>query len=150
MHDPLEKTVGWRMEIMLIEDSLPQARLTMGALRSSPVKHRLTLFRDGLEAVEFLNHKNKFAQSPRPDLILLDLRLPKLDGIEVLAEIRRNESLEQVPVVVMSASDDEQDRRQCEAYNVQSFITKPVNLEKFLALVVELRRFWRADVILPR
>ncbi|MCR9116580.1 MAG: response regulator [bacterium] len=144
-----ENAIGRPMEILLVEDSLVQASLTIGALKNGNVAHRLTYVRDGAEAVEFLKREGVYVRAPKPDLILLDLRLPKLDGLEVLAEIKEIEPLHTVPVVVMTASDDEDDRLQCEMFNVAGYIQKPLNLPKFLLLVGELKRYWRKDVILP-
>lgn len=144
-----DKAIGRPMEILLVEDNLVQANLTIGALKNGNVAHRLTYVRDGAEAVEFLKQAGKYVRAPEPDLILLDLRLPKLDGLEVLGEIKEIEHLFAVPVVVMTASDDEEDRRQCEVFDVAGYITKPLNLPKFLELVQRLKRFWREDVILP-
>lgn len=144
-----ENVVGRPMEILLVEDSLVQARLTIGALKNGNVKHRLTFMRDGAEALEFLRRNGRFSQAPIPDLILLDLRLPKVDGLEVLAEIKRDSQLQGIPVVVMTSSDDDEDRSQCEQFHVAAYINKPVNLEKFLLLVRKLKQYWRDDVILP-
>ncbi|QDU95010.1 response regulator [Lignipirellula cremea] len=144
-----ENLIGRPMEILLVEDSLIHARVTIGALKNGHVKHRLTLIRDGQEAVEFLRRIGKFSRAPRPDLVLLDLRLPKLDGLEVLAEIRADDDLQDLPVVVMTASDDDSDREQCELFGVASYVPKPVNLDKFLMLVRQLKRYWSEDVILP-
>lgn len=141
--------VGRPMEILLVEDSITAATLTIGALKKGNVQHRLTWLPDGAEAVEFLYQRGKFARAPRPDLILLDLGLPKKDGREVLAEIRADESLKQIPVVIMTASTAEEDIAASEQLQVESYLTKPVDLEKFLALVRELKRFWHADMILP-
>lgn len=144
-----KQMIGRPMEILLVEDGLVDARVTMAALKKGQVPHRLTLIRDGLEAMEFLRREGKFAKVPRPDLILLDLGLPKKDGREVLAEIKADDALRTIPVVVMTASEDEDDRVRSELLGVDSFITKPVDLEKFLAVVRQLRRFWHSDLILP-
>lgn len=137
------------MEILLVEDSLIDARVTMQALQNGQVQHRLTLVRDGEEALEFLQQQGRFARAPRPDLILLDLMLPKRSGLEVLAEVRGEFGLHDIPVVVLTASDDEEDKVRCGLLEVDSYITKPVNLQKFLTVVKELKRFWLHDVILP-
>ena len=141
--------VGRPMEVLLVEDSLMDARVTIEALRSGNLQHRLTLVRDGDEAVQFLRQEGRFARAPRPDLILLDLMLPKRTGLEVLAELSDNFELKQIPVVVLTASDDEDDKSRCTFYDVNSYIHKPVNLHKFLTVVKELKRCWREDVILP-
>src|SRR6185437_4800433 len=96
------QTIGRPMEILLVEDGLVDARVTIAALRKGMIQHRLTLNRDGLEAMEFLRQEGKFARAPRPDLILLALCLPKKDGREVLAEIKADDSLRSIPVVVMT------------------------------------------------
>jgi CheY-like chemotaxis protein len=99
--------------------------------------------------MEFLHQEGKFARAPRPDLILLDLMLPKKSGIQVLSEIREDYDLKRIPVVVLTACDAASDKEQCEQLDIDSYITKPVNLEKFLTVVKQLKRFWLDDVILP-
>jgi two-component system, chemotaxis family, response regulator Rcp1 len=142
-------TVGRPMEILLVEDSLTSARLTIGALRKGQVQHRLTWLTDGDEALEFVYPRGKYGRAPRPDLILLDLGLPKKDGREVLKEIKSDDELRDIPVVVLTASTDEEDIAISEQLQVESYMTKPVDLDKFLQLVRELSRFWHADMILP-
>ncbi|HVX13293.1 MAG TPA: response regulator [Pirellulales bacterium] len=143
------QTIGRPMEILLVEDGLVDASVTIGALRKGEIQHRMTLIRDGAEAMEFLRQDGKFARAPRPDLILLDLGLPKKDGREVLQEIKSDETLSGIPVVIMTGSEDEEDRVHSEMLGVDSFITKPVDLEKFLAVVRQLKRYLHADLILP-
>ena len=142
-------SVGRPMEILLVEDSLLDARLTIGALKKADFRHRLTLVRDGEEALEFLSQQGKFARAPRPDLILLDLFLPKLDGIELLHRIKEDLTLQKIPVVVLTTSDTEEDKSRCQTLAVESYITKPVNVEKFLQVVFQLKAYWRADLVLP-
>ena len=137
------------MEIMFVEDDLLQSRLTIEALKRGNVQHRMSLLRDGQEALDFLWRRGVFVRAPRPDLILLDLRLPKVDGTEVLAEIKGDLELKQIPVVIMTSSEDEEDRLRCQMLQVESYIVKPVDLGKFLSLVRQLKRFWHEDVILP-
>lgn len=144
-----QNTVGRPMEILLAEDSLTAARLTMGGLKNGQVQHRLTWVTNGEDALEFLRQNGKFSRAPRPDLILLDLGLPKKDGREVLREIKSDSSLSEIPVVVLTASTDQEDRLTSEQLQVEAYMTKPVNLEKFLDLVSKLSRFWHADMILP-
>lgn len=141
--------VGRPMEILLVEDNLMDARITIAALRDSNIKHRLTFLRDGEETLLFLRRAGIFAQAPSPDLLLLDLNLPKCDGFDVLKEIRANYDLRRLPVVVLTASDVAEDRSRCEHLDVQSFIQKPVNIDKFLAVMRDLKRDWLQDVILP-
>ena len=143
------QTIGRPMEILLVEDGLVDACVTISALKKGMIQHRLTLIRDGVEALEFLRHQGKFARAPRPDLILLDLCLPKLDGREVLSEVKVDAELKSIPVVIMTSSDDEEDRLQSELLGVDSFITKPIDMEKFLTVVRQLKRFLHADLILP-
>jgi chemotaxis family two-component system response regulator Rcp1 len=143
------ETVGRQMEILLVEDSLTDAALTIGALKQGKIKHRLTLVRDGEEALEFLRQEGRFGQAPRPDLILLDLLLPKLNGVDVLAQVREDYDIASIPVVILTSSDDYDDRERCEALSVESYITKPVNLDKFISVVRELKDHWHADLILP-
>src|ERR1700675_1630710 len=134
------KLVGRPMEILLIEDDLLEARLTIESLKVGQVKHRMTLIMDGEEAIEFLHQRGVFAKAPRPDLILLDLRLPKMDGLEMLTEIRSDFSLMNIPVVGMTSSDDDEDKQRCAMLDVECYITKPVDLEKFLVVVKKLKR----------
>lgn len=145
-----QKPVGRPMEILLVEDSLPDACAAIEALKEGKVQHRLTLVRDGVEAMEFLHREGKFAQAPRPDLILLDLQLPKKDGREVLREVKGDYDLKNIALVVLTASRDEQDVLQSELLHVDAYVTKPVDLPKFLTLVRQLHKaYWLADVILP-
>ena len=146
----VDSTVGRPMEILLVEDNLLDARVTIEALRKGQIQHRMTYIPDGAEAMEFLHREGRFARAPQPDLILLDLHLPKKDGLEVLAELKRDPRLSRGPVVVLTASEVAADRQRCEEFAVDSYITKPVNLEKFLDVVRQLKRYWlAADVILP-
>jgi CheY-like chemotaxis protein len=135
---------GKAMEIMLVEDSLLDARITIESLRKCGIHHRLTLFRDGTEAAEFLRQKGIFSRAPRPDVILLDLILPRTDGVELLKLIRANESIEAIPVVVLTSSDDGADRQTCEALGVTTYIHKPFNEVKFLSVI---RRFKELSLV---
>ncbi len=143
------KLIGRPMEILLVEDGLMDARVTIEALTNNDIKHRLTLVRDGEEAMDFLLQRGRFAQAPRPDLILLDLMLPKKSGMDVLSDIRGDMSLKSIPVVVLTASEVGEDRERCQLMDVNSFIHKPVNLAKFLSVVKQLKKYWMDDVILP-
>ncbi|MBM80600.1 MAG: response regulator [Planctomycetaceae bacterium] len=143
------ETVGRPMEILLVEDSLTSARLTMGVLKKGDVQHRLTWITNGEEALEFLYQNGKFNRAPRPDLILLDLGLPKKDGREVLRDIKADENLKSIPVVILTASTNPDDIEASEQLEVEKYLTKPVDLEKFLWLVRELKDYWMAGVILP-
>jgi CheY-like chemotaxis protein len=143
------QAIGRPMEILLVEDGLLDARLTMEALRKGGLQHRLTLIRDGEEALDFLLHHERFAQAPRPDLILLDLLLPKKSGLEVLAVLKAQDHLKDIPVVIMTASEDEQTRLECEAQHVEHYLRKPVNYDDFLAIMRKLKHHWHHDLLLP-
>ena len=127
------ESTGRALEIMLVEDSLLDARLTIEALKRCGIYHRLSLFRDGAEAMGFLNRQGVFARAPRPDVILLDLILPHVDGVELLRELRADRVLKNIPVVVITSSDDGEDQQQCEALGVSNYIRKPFNEKKFLS-----------------
>jgi CheY-like chemotaxis protein len=137
------------MEILLVEDDLEDAGLTIEALRSGQVPCRISLVRDGEEAMEFLNRVGKYRRVPCPDLILLDLHLPKKSGREVLMEVRADSRLTHVPVVVLTSSAGHQEILQAEGLRVESFLTKPVDLPQFDSVVKSLRKFMLSDVILP-
>jgi len=143
------ETIGRPMEVLLVEDSLMDASITIGALRKGDIQHRLTICRDGQEALDFLNQRERFAKAPHPDLILLDLQLPKRNGFEVLAEMKDDFELKKIPVVVLTSSDDDEDVEKCRAMGVESYIRKPVNIEKFLGVIRELKHYWHTDLILP-
>ena len=143
------EAVGRPMEILLVEDDLGDAGLTMEGLRQGDVQCRVSLVRDGEEAMGFLYRRGIFARAPRPDLILLDLGLPKKDGREVLAEIRADQQLEHIPVVVLTASRTHKEILKSENLQIDAYMTKPVDLDQFINVVQELHRFWMAEVILP-
>jgi len=145
----IHRPVGRPMEVLLVEDSLVDARLTMAALQKGEIKHRMTLVRDGQEAIDFLFRSGIFARAPRPDLILLDLQLPKKTGLEVLWEIRNSDMLRGIPVVVLTSSEDPEDKAQCSQHDVDGFLEKPVHINEFIDLVRKLRRHWKQDVLLP-
>ncbi len=142
------ETIGRPMEILLVEDSLPAARIAIGALAGSRIDHRLSWMKDGREAHEFLFRERKYAQAPRPDLILLDLSLPEIDGRELLKQIRSDESLREIPVIIMTGTAGEEQADEFRTLDVQGFLVKPVNLPRFLQIVEELKRYWKSDMIL--
>ncbi len=144
------ETVGRPMEILLVEDDLEDAGLTIEALDEGEVPCRVSLVRDGEEALDFLRRKKMYARTPRPDLILLDLNLPKLGGREVLAEVRAEEDLKQIPVVVLTSSPTHREILEGENLHVEDYMVKPVDMPQFLAVVKSLRRYLLSDVILPR
>jgi len=142
--------VGRPMEILLVEDDLEDAGLTIEALREGDVACRVSLVRDGEEAMEFVRRLGKYACAPRPDLILLDLMLPKKDGRAVLAEIRADEELRQIPVVVLTASRTHREVLESEDLHVEEYLVKPVDLRQFIGVVKSLRKYLLSDVILPQ
>jgi CheY-like chemotaxis protein len=143
-------TVGRPMEILMVEDDLEDAGLTIEALHSGDVPCRISLVCDGEEALDFLFQHGKFRRAPRPDLILLDLQLPKIDGREVLLKVRADEKLERIPVVVLTASLTHLKILQSENLRVESYLNKPVDLAEFSRVVKSLRKYMLADVLLPQ
>ena len=141
--------IGRPMEILMVEDSLSDARLAAQALDHGGIVHRFTLVRDGEEALYFLFNMGIFAKAPRPDIVLLDLALPKIDGRQVLNEIKSDHNLNTVPVVVMTSSQHDEDIVRSQLRDADCFMTKPVDLEKFLSVVKALKAYWPEDVILP-
>jgi CheY-like chemotaxis protein len=137
------------MEILLVEDNLDDARVTMQALREGDVPCRVTLVMDGEEALTFLRRQNIFARAPRPDLILLDMLLPKKDGREVLEEIRSDDELRSVLVVVLTASLTHRTLLNGKGLHVDGYMTKPVSWGQFINVVRSLRRSLLDEVILP-
>jgi len=137
-----------RMEILLVEDDLEDAGMTIEALQSEQVLCRVSLVRDGEEAMQFLRREAIFAQAPRPDLILLDMGLPKKDGREVLAEIRANDGLKTVLVVVLTASQVHRAVLEGQKLHVDGYMIKPVSLEQFLSVINSLRHKWLSANIL--
>jgi two-component system, chemotaxis family, response regulator Rcp1 len=141
---------GSRIEILLVEDSPGDVRLTREAFKDAKVLVNLHVASDGAEAMAFLGREGKHANEPRPDLILLDLNLPKKDGRAVLAEIKGNPSLQTIPVVILTTSDSEADILKSYLLHANCYITKPVNLDGFLRVVKSIDDFWLSVVSLPR
>lgn len=137
------------IEILLVEDNPGDVRLTREALRDGKVKNNLHVAMDGVEAMAFLRREGAYAHVPRPDVILLDLNLPKKNGREVLAEVKSDPELMRIPVVVLTTSRDEQDVLKAYEYHANCYITKPVDLEQFLAVVRSIEDFWFTIVRLP-
>src|SRR5437764_8539156 len=137
MTNPLR---GEPIEILLVEDSPDDANLTVDALRDGRVRNRVTVVEDGVEAMAYLRRQGRYAEAPRPDLILLDLNLPRKNGREVLAEVKQDPHLRRIPVVVMTSSDDETDV--LAAYNlyVNCYVTKPVDLNQFIKVVKSIEQ----------
>lgn len=140
---------GRPVEILLVEDSPGDITLTVEALRDAKVTNNLHVARDGEEAIAFLRRQGEYADAPRPDLILLDLNMPRKDGREVLADIKADEDLRRIPVVVLTTSQNEDDV--AEAYNLSAncYVAKPVDLDQFLHVVRAIDNFWLTLVKLP-
>ncbi len=138
------------IDILLVEDSPADVRLTREALKEAKVLNTLHVVEDGVAAMAFLRKQGLYADSPMPDLILLDLNLPKKDGREVLAEIKEEEELKRIPVVVLTTSRAEEDVVRSYHLHANAYVTKPVDLTQFLSVIRTLEEFWLAVVTLPR
>ena len=137
------------VEILLVEDNPADVRLTREALKEGKVYNNLHWAKDGVEALEFLHRQGKYADAPRPDIILLDLNLPKKDGRAVLAEIKADNELRTIPVVVLTTSKAEEDVLKSYNLHANCYVTKPVDLEQFIVVVKSIDMFWLTVVTLP-
>ena len=137
------------IEILLVEDNTGDARLTLEAFKEGKVLNNITIMGDGVEALAYLRRQGHYAGAVQPDLILLDLNLPKMDGREVLAEIKADEQLKKIPVVVLTTSEAEEDVARAYSSHANCYITKPVELEQFLNVVQSIDSFWLSLVKLP-
>jgi CheY-like chemotaxis protein len=142
-------TFGRPVEILLVEDNPGDVGLTRETLKDSKLLNHMSVVDDGVEAMAFLRLEGKYAKATRPDLILLDLNLPKKDGREVLTEIKTDEQLRRIPVVILTTSSAEQDILEMYDLHANCFITKPVNLDQFTAVVKAIEEFWFTIVKLP-
>ncbi|MHB9106282.1 MAG: response regulator [Armatimonadota bacterium] len=140
---------GQPIEVLLVEDSPSDTELTVEALANGKICNHLSMVEDGVEAMEFLRRQGKFADAPRPDLILLDLNLPRKDGREVLAELKADADLKTIPVVVLTTSAAERDVLGAYALYANCYITKPVDFKQFLEVVKVIENFWLSIVTLP-
>ncbi|MGZ5051613.1 MAG: response regulator [Methylobacter sp.] len=144
----LEHT-GRAAEFLLVEDNPGDVRLTCEALTESKVQNNLNIVGDGVEAMAFLRKEGKYENAPRPDVILLDLNLPRKNGLEVLAEIKADDSLRRIPVVIITSSEAEQDVLKTYDLHVNCYVNKPVDLEQFIKVVQSIETFWLTIVKLP-
>ena len=135
--------------ILLVEDNPGDADLVREALRDNKVCNELHVMPDGVEALAFLRRQGRHARAPRPDLILLDLNLPRKDGREVLQEIKADHDLKRIPVVVLTTSEQEQDILSAYNLNANCYVTKPMDLDQFLHVVRSIDTFWFSIVSLP-
>ncbi|MFH0934865.1 MAG: response regulator [Pseudomonadota bacterium] len=141
--------LGRPADFLLVEDKPGDVRLTQEALKSHKVLNNLHVVTDGEEAMAFLRKQGKYQAAPRPDIILLDLNLPKKDGREVLAEIKSDPALKTIPVVIITSSEAEQDVIKSYNLNANCYVTKPVNLDQFIKVVQSINDFWLTIVKLP-
>ena len=137
------------IDILLVEDNPGDVRLAREALKDSKLLNRLHHAADGEEALNFLRRKGKFSDAPRPNLILLDLNLPKKDGRQVLAEIKEDDGLKRIPVVILTVSSAEEDILKTYNLHANCYITKPIDLNQFLKVVKSIEDFWLTIVKLP-
>jgi chemotaxis family two-component system response regulator Rcp1 len=140
---------GQPVEILLVEDSPGDVRLTREALREGKIRNNLSVVPDGVEALAFLRREGRYANAPRPDVILLDLNLPRMGGREVLAAIKEDSQLRRIPVVILTTSNDEQDILRAYDLHANCYITKPVDFEQFITVIQAIEGFWLTVVTLP-
>jgi len=138
------------VDILLVEDSPEDVELTKEALKEGKLANTLHVVKDGVEAIDYLRKKGKYASVKRPDLILLDLNLPKKNGHEVLAEIKQDEDLKVIPVAILTTSESEQDILKTYKMHANCYITKPVDLNQFIKVVKAVEDFWFSIVKLPK
>lgn len=137
------------IEILLVEDNPGDSRLTLEAFKEGRVLNNITVMKDGVDALTYLRRQGQYANSVLPDLILLDLNLPRKDGRDVLAEIKADERLMKIPVVVLTTSASEEDIARAYSRHANCYITKPVDLDQFLRVVHSIENFWLSLVKLP-
>lgn len=144
MHDSIEP-----FEILLVEDNPGDVFLTQEAFREGRLAHRLSVVEDGEEAMRFLRREGKHGNAPHPDLILLDLNLPKKDGRELLGEVKMDPELRQIPVIVLTTSKAEQDVARAYKLHANCYLTKPIQMDDFLKTIRSVEEFWLSVVRLP-
>ena len=137
------------IEILLVEDSPSDVEFTVEALKEAKVRNHLSIVEDGVQAMEFLRRQGQYTKAPRPDLIMLDLNLPRKDGREVLAELKADADLKMIPVVVLTTSRAEEDVLRAYQLHANCYITKPVDFQQFLNVVRAIESFWLYVVTLP-
>jgi two-component system, chemotaxis family, response regulator Rcp1 len=140
---------GNPIEILLVEDSPSDTDLTLEALKDFKVRNHVSVVEDGVQAMQFLRRQGPYAQAPRPDLIMLDLNLPRKDGREVLADIKNDDRLKTIPIVVLTTSHADQDILRAYQLNANCYINKPVDFNQFLDVVRAIESFWLFVVTLP-
>ncbi|CAA7624139.1 Response regulator rcp1 [Magnetospirillum sp. SS-4] len=148
-HDLTLRNTPEVFEILLVEDNPGDARLAQEALKEGRMTSRLKVVVDGVEAMAYLRRDGQYAGSPRPHLVLLDLNLPRKDGRQVLAEMKADEDLRRIPVVVLTTSQAEQDILRSYDLHANCYITKPVDLDRFISVVRSIEEYWCSVVTLP-
>ncbi len=144
-----DESNGRPVEVLLVEDNIGDVRLTQEALREAKVHNNLSVVNDGVEAMAFLRREGKYAGAPRPDLVLLDLNMPRKDGRAVLAEVKADPNLRRIPVVVLTTSKAEEDIVRSYELHANSYVTKPVDFEQFMKVVQSIEGFWLTVVKYP-
>jgi chemotaxis family two-component system response regulator Rcp1 len=137
------------IQILLVEDNPGDVRLTVEALRGAKVANELHVVGDGQAAIDFLRQRGQYADAPRPDIVLLDLNLPRLEGCDVLADIKSDPDLAKIPIIVLTSSSSDKDIQRSYALHANCFVTKPVDFSEFIAAVRSLEGFWLKIVRLP-
>jgi two-component system, chemotaxis family, response regulator Rcp1 len=145
----VEKSNAEPIDILLVEDNVRDARLAEVTLKESKIHNRLYHVKDGVEAMQFLHRQGEYAHAPHPDLILLDLNLPRKDGREVLEEIKEDPQLKLIPVVVLTTSEAERDLVRTYHLHANAYVVKPIDLDRFIEVVQAIEDFWFAIVKLP-
>jgi len=143
------KHLGRPIEILLVEDNPGDVRLTKEALKDSKIRNNLSVVMDGVEALAFLRKEVKYTNAPRPELILLDLNLPKKDGREVLKEIKDDDDLKRIPIAILTISKAEEDIIKTYNSHANCYITKPIDMDQFVKIVKAIEDFWFTIVTLP-
>lgn len=137
------------VNILLVEDNPGDARLIEEIFKSTNVKNKIHITKDGVEAMDFLNKENRYSNVPKPDIILLDLNLPRKDGREVLEDVKGNEDLKSIPVIILTTSGAEEDLIRTYRNYANCYITKPVDFDEFLKVITAIENFWLKVVKLP-
>lgn len=145
----MDLSTGKVIDILLVEDNPGDVRLAQEALKGSKIRNNLFVVDDGVKAMEFLHRQGNYKNSPRPDLVILDLNLPRKSGREVLAEIKMDDNLKRIPVVVLTVSRDEEDILKVYNLHANCYITKPIDFEQFMKITKTIEDFWLTIVKLP-
>ncbi|NEO89506.1 MAG: response regulator [Moorea sp. SIO3G5] len=143
------RNASQRIEILLVEDNPGDLDLTKATLQNSNIRNNIQTFTNGKEAMAFLRRESPYTKAPRPDVILLDLNLPVMDGREVLAQIKSDPKLSLIPVIILTSSDSDQDILTSYKLNANAYVTKPLELEQFLKVLKSIENFWLSIVKLP-